>query len=125
MINFWSKVIRCDENWMDADLDDVVDNIEHVKNLIGIDHIGIGADYDGLSYNDLPIGLEDVSRYPNLFARLLQRPGWTIEDVKKVTAHQHTKIIFLLVEPCDFHVGKRGIHATLAHFTRDVHFILA
>ena len=60
-------------------------NIEHVKNLIGINHVGIGADYDGLPYNQLPIGLEDVSRYPNLFARLLQRPGWTIDDVKKVT----------------------------------------
>ena len=84
MINFWSAVIRCDDNWREANLDDVIGNIEHIKNLVGIDHIGIGADYDGLPYNDLPIGLEDVSRYPNLFARLLQRPGWTIDDIKKV-----------------------------------------
>ena len=60
------------------------DNIEHVKNLIGVDHIGMGADYDGLPYNQLAIGLEDVSTYPNLFAKLLQRPGWTLDDVKKV-----------------------------------------
>ena len=92
MVNFWSRVIRCDEKWMETNLDDVVGNIEHIKNLVGIDHIGIGADYDGLPYNDLPIGLEDVSRYPNLFARLLQRPGWTIEDIKKVIV-KHSEFV--------------------------------
>ncbi len=82
MMNFWSQVMRCDKDWKKADMDDLIDQIEHVKGLIGVDHIGMGADYDGVG--DVPLGLEDVSTYPNLFARILQRPGWTIEDIKKI-----------------------------------------
>lgn len=83
MINFWSAVIRCSDDWADAaDMDDVVRHIVYVKNLIGVDHIGMGADYDGVG--SVPLGLEDVATYPNLFARLLQQPGWTAEDIKKV-----------------------------------------
>jgi membrane dipeptidase len=64
-----------------ADLADVVAHVEHAREVAGIDHIGIGGDYDGVT--DLPVGLEDVSSYPNLFAALLDR-GWTDEDCARL-----------------------------------------
>lgn len=64
-----------------ADLSHVVAHVEHAREVAGIDHIGIGGDYDGV--DELPVGLEDVSGYPNLFAALLDR-GWTEEDCAKL-----------------------------------------
>ena len=64
-----------------ATIGQVADHIDHVRGLIGIDHIGIGGDYDGTS--SLPVGLEDVSTYPNLFVELLRR-GYTDDEVKKI-----------------------------------------
>jgi membrane dipeptidase len=64
-----------------ADLSAVVAHVEHARDVAGIDHIGIGGDYDGVG--ELPTGLEDVSCYPNLFAALLDR-GWTEEDCAKL-----------------------------------------
>jgi membrane dipeptidase len=59
----------------------VADHIEYVRKLAGVDHIGIGSDYDG---NDSwPEGLEDVSKFPNLFAELVRR-GWSDEDLMKL-----------------------------------------
>lgn len=59
----------------------VADHIEHIRAVAGVNHIGIGADYDG---NELwPQGLEDVSRYPRLFAELIRR-GWSDADLKKL-----------------------------------------
>ena len=55
----------------------VADHIDHVRAVAGIDHIGIGGDYDGSAA--MPTGLSDVSRYPALFAELLAR-GWTEPD---------------------------------------------
>jgi hypothetical protein len=57
------------------------DHIEYVKNLIGVDYIGIGADYDGVDLT--PVGLEDVAGYPNLFAALIDK-GWQEEDLAKL-----------------------------------------
>jgi membrane dipeptidase len=59
----------------------LADHFDHVRRVAGVDHIGIGADYDGNS--DWPAGLEDVSRYPYLFAELIRR-GWSDPDLKKV-----------------------------------------
>jgi membrane dipeptidase len=59
----------------------VADHIEYVRKLAGVDHIGIGSDYDG---NDSwPEGLEDVSKFPNLFAELVRR-GWSDEELAKL-----------------------------------------
>ncbi|HEX6520667.1 MAG TPA: dipeptidase [Streptosporangiaceae bacterium] len=55
----------------------VADHVEHVREVAGIEHVGIGGDYDGTT--DTPVGLEDVSAYPNLFAELLNR-GWSEPD---------------------------------------------
>jgi membrane dipeptidase len=64
-----------------ATIDDVVRHIEHVRNVAGIDHVGIGADYDGI--DSTPVGLEDVSTYPALFAELARR-GWSDADLRKL-----------------------------------------
>ncbi len=65
-----------------ADVETVANHIDHVKKLVGIDHIGIGSDFDGVG-DTLPTGLKDVSQYPNLIYALLKR-GYTEEDVAKV-----------------------------------------
>jgi membrane dipeptidase len=64
-----------------ATLYDVCDHIDHVKDLIGIDHVGVGADMDGIV--DKVIGLEDVTGYPPLFAALLKR-GYSTEELHKM-----------------------------------------
>jgi membrane dipeptidase len=67
-----------------ATLEDVADHIEHVADVAGIEHVGIGSDFYGAEGDDLVEGLEDVSRYPYLIAELLQR-GWSDEDITKLT----------------------------------------
>jgi membrane dipeptidase len=64
-----------------ATLADVVRHIEHVRAVAGIDHVGIGSDFDGIS--EVPVGLEDVSRFPALFAELSRR-GWTDGELRKL-----------------------------------------
>jgi len=64
-----------------AHLTDVADHIDHVRKVAGIDHIGIGSDFDGSS--SMPEGLEDVSKYPDLFAELIRR-GYGDEDLAKI-----------------------------------------
>jgi membrane dipeptidase len=65
-----------------SDVSRVADHIDHVVKLVGIDHVGIGSDYDGVG-DSLPLGLKDVSTYPNLIAELLKR-GYSAEDVEKI-----------------------------------------
>ncbi len=67
---------------MYAELSDVVDHIDHVVQLVGIDHVGIGSDYDGVG-DSLPTDLKDVSQYPNLVAALLEK-GYSDDDVRKI-----------------------------------------
>ena len=65
-----------------ATLKDVADHIDHVKKVAGADHVGIGSDFDGVD-DDLPVGLEDQTTYPALFAELIRR-GWSDADLKKL-----------------------------------------
>ncbi len=65
-----------------ASLEQVLDHIDHVVKLIGIEHVGIGSDYDGVG-DSLPIGLKDVSSYPNLVQGLMDR-GYSDSDIKKI-----------------------------------------
>jgi len=65
-----------------ADVEIVADHIDHVVKIAGIDHVGIGSDFDGVG-DSLPTGLKDVSQYPNLIYALLKR-GYTEEDIAKV-----------------------------------------
>jgi membrane dipeptidase len=66
-----------------ATLADVVAHADHVREVAGVDHIGLGGDYDGVDAQ--PEGLEDVSCYPALIAALLER-GWSAEDCGKLTS---------------------------------------
>ena len=65
-----------------ATISDMADHIDHIRRLAGIDHIGIGGDYDGMPNG--PVGMEDVSGYPALFAELARR-GYTREDLEKIS----------------------------------------
>lgn len=65
-----------------ADVERVADHIDRVVKLAGIDHVGIGSDYDGVG-DALPVGLKDVSDYPNLIYVLLKR-GYKPEDIEKI-----------------------------------------
>ena len=65
-----------------ATVSQVADHIDHVKDLVGIDHVGFGSDFDGVG-DTTPTGLRDVSEYPNLLAELLDR-GYTEEEIEKV-----------------------------------------
>jgi membrane dipeptidase len=64
-----------------ATVNDVVAHIEHVREVAGIDHVGIGGDYDGTMF--MPVGLEDVSGYPRLFEALVAR-GWNDSDLNQL-----------------------------------------
>lgn len=64
-----------------ATLNDVADHIDHARAVAGIDHVGIGGDFDGIS--TVPAGLEDVSTYPALFAELIRR-GYSQEELRKI-----------------------------------------
>lgn len=65
-----------------ADVSDVLDHIDHVRDLAGIDYVGLGSDFDGVG-DSLPTGLKDVSTYPVLIAGMLDR-GYSEEDIRKV-----------------------------------------
>lgn len=65
-----------------ATLDQVLDHIDYVRDLIGVEHIGIGSDYDGVG-DSLPVGLKDVSTYPNLVQGLLDR-DYSEEEIEMI-----------------------------------------
>jgi len=69
---------------------DVADHIDYVREVAGVDHIGIGGDYDGV--DRLPVGLEDVSCYPALTAELLSR-GWVEADIRKVLGENAVRVL--------------------------------
>ncbi|NBD11974.1 dipeptidase [Corallococcus silvisoli] len=67
-----------------ARVEDVADHIDHVVKLVGIEHVGLGSDFDGVGPS-LPTGLKDVSQYPNLFRVLLER-GYSEADIEKIAS---------------------------------------
>ncbi|MGH7561250.1 MAG: dipeptidase [Gemmatimonadales bacterium] len=73
-----------------ARLADVADQIEHVRKVAGIDHVGIGSDFDGIS--ETPEGLEDVSTFPALFAELARR-GWSLADLRKLSGENILRVL--------------------------------
>ena len=73
-----------------ATLKDVADHIDHVRRVAGADHVGIGGDFDGIS--DTPVGLEDVSTYPALFAELSRR-GWSEADLRKLAGENLLRVL--------------------------------
>ncbi|HET8647465.1 MAG TPA: dipeptidase [Vicinamibacteria bacterium] len=75
------KEVRAANPMPRATLAQVADHVEHVRKVAGIDHVGLGGDFDGI--DEGPQGLEDVSSYPNLLAELARR-GWTDEELGKL-----------------------------------------
>ena len=73
-----------------ATLADVADHIEHVRDVAGVDHVGIGSDFDGIS--SYVEGLEDVSTFPALFMELARR-GWSDEDLKKLAGENLLRVM--------------------------------
>ena len=78
-----------------ASLDDVLDHFDHVIDLVGVDHVGIGSDFDGVG-DSLPTGLKDVSYYPNLIQGFLER-GYSEEDIRKILG-ENLLSVWLAVE---------------------------
>ncbi|GHE61680.1 dipeptidase [Streptomyces longispororuber] len=68
----------------------VADHLDHMREVAGVDHIGIGGDYDGTAFT--PAGLDDVSGYPNLLAELLDR-GWSTADLAKLTWRNAVRVL--------------------------------
>src|SRR6266550_2153914 len=73
-----------------ATLSQVADQIEYVKKIVGPDHVGIGGDFDGIT--DVVVGLEDVSKYPALFAELAHR-GWSDDDLRKLAGENILRVM--------------------------------
>jgi membrane dipeptidase len=71
-------------------ISDLADHIDHIRDVAGIDHIGIGGDYDGMPTG--PIGMEDVTGYPALFAELAQR-GYSQEDLEKIASRNMMRVM--------------------------------
>lgn len=68
----------------------MVDHIEHIRDIAGVDHIGLGGDYDGVDV--LPVGLDDVTCYPAITAELLRR-GWAEPDIRKVLGENAVRVL--------------------------------
>ena len=100
-INYGSFFLE--ENWNEKRAADsthvttvqqVADHIDHVVKLVGIDYVGLGSDFDGVS--NLPVGLTDASMMPNLIEELLKR-GYAEADIKKI-CYQNTFRVWRAVE---------------------------
>lgn len=86
-----------------ATLAQVADHIDHIRKTAGIDHIGLGSDFDGISA--VPVGLEDVSKFPDLTRELLAR-GYSDEDVEKILGRNLLRVF-------------RAVEATAARLRRE------
>ena len=86
-----------------ATLAQVADHIDHVRKVAGVDHVGIGSDFDGIT--NTPVGLEDVSTFPALFAELIRR-GWSDEDLRKLAGRNALRML-------------RGAEATAARLQKE------
>ena len=69
---------------------DVADHVEHVRDVAGIDHVGIGSDFDGIDFT--VTGLEDVSKFPNLLEELAKR-GWSDTELRKLSGENFLRVL--------------------------------
>lgn len=96
MVNFYNDYVSCQE---EATLSQVADHLDHIKKVAGAGAVGFGGDFDGVSR--LPVGLEDVSKYPDLVAELLRRQ-WTEAEVRGALANNLLRV-FEAVEQVSNH----------------------
>ncbi|XP_054733719.1 uncharacterized protein LOC129241441 isoform X2 [Anastrepha obliqua] len=88
MVSFDPEDVACGQQ---AYLSDVVEHIKHIRTIAGVQHIGIGAGYDGIEVP--PIGLEDASKYPDLLATLLQDHNWSEQDIAMLAGKNFLRIL--------------------------------
>jgi len=93
----YEKQYRAEHPFPYAALADFVDHVDHVVELVGIDHVGLGSDFEGVS-DTLPVGLKDVSHYPNLVLELLER-GYSEEDIARICSGNLLRV-WSAVEDC-------------------------
>lgn len=91
-----------------ATIDDVVAHIQHVRDVAGIDHVGLGGDFDGVS--SLPDGVESVAAYPRILAALMER-GWSEADIRKLAGENVLRIMRAVEATA---ANKRGQRPNLA-----------
>ncbi|HEX4811422.1 MAG TPA: dipeptidase [Nonomuraea sp.] len=91
----------------ESTMDDVIRHIEHIREVAGVDHVGLGGDYDGT--DGMPTGLEDVSRYPLLFEALRER-GWSPAELNKL-AHGNMLRVMRAVEQTAEKARRNGIES--------------
>ncbi|XP_073911557.1 dipeptidase 1 [Castor canadensis] len=97
MVNFYTDFVSCTK---EASLSQVADHLDHIKKVAGARAVGLGGDYDGVER--LPVGLEDVSKYPDLIAELLRR-NWTEVEVRGVLSDNLLRV-FSEVEKASNHL---------------------
>ncbi|XP_071494009.1 dipeptidase 1-like [Diadema antillarum] len=91
MVNFFTEYINCPpENKTEATMSQVADHMDHIKTVCGWTCVGIGSDFDGVPLT--PHGLEDVSKFPNLIAELIER-GWTETEVKAAMGNNLLRVL--------------------------------
>jgi len=73
-----------------ASLADVANHVDHIRKVAGVDHVGLGGDYEG--FRGSVTGLEDVSKYPDLLAELMRR-GWTATEIKKLAGRNVLRVM--------------------------------
>ena len=89
MVNFVPQFTA--EDWQNADYRNVADHLDYIKELIGVDHVGLGGDFDGVTATVK--GLEDVSTYPVLLRELYENRNWSVEDLKKLTSGNILRVL--------------------------------
>ncbi|KAI9254560.1 membrane dipeptidase-domain-containing protein [Phascolomyces articulosus] len=88
MVNFYNHFVQCDPD-TPATLADVANHVEYIASIAGKHRVGLGADYNGIEVT--PEGLEDVSKYPDLFAELIRR-GWTKKELKGLASENFLRV---------------------------------
>ncbi|XP_046538650.1 dipeptidase 1 isoform X2 [Equus quagga] len=95
MVNFYNDYVACQR---EANLSQVADHLDYIKNVAGAEAVGFGGDYDGVSR--VPSGLEDVSKYPDLVAELLRRQ-WTEAEIRGALADNLLRVFEAVEEASD------------------------
>jgi len=104
------EIERIGKQWLEdnpaprATLRQVADHIDHLRDVAGIDHVGVGSDFDGITA--VPKGLEDVSKYPDLFTELLQR-GYSADDIAKIAGRNLLRVMYEVEAACERIDAKR------------------
>ncbi|KAG8945809.1 hypothetical protein FRC04_012256 [Tulasnella sp. 424] len=101
MVNFSADFIAGEG---DATVEAVADHVEHIAKVAGKRHVGIGSDFDGIEKT--PVGLEDTSKYPNLFVELYKR-GWTSNELQDLASRNFLRI-FRKVEQVAASIQEKG-----------------